>query len=105
MQDQLAAPASAAQPFAQRRELNGRTATASLPAVRQAVASTPDVVAVSAPTISPSGKVAVIRAYPGSAPQAQATTDLVNHLRQDVLPPLKRQLGAPILVGGFTAGS
>ena len=86
-------------------ELNGRTATASLPAVRQAVASAPDVVAVSAPTISPSGKVAVIRAYPGSAPQAQATTDLVNHLRQDVLPPVKRQLGAPILVGGFTAGS
>jgi RND superfamily putative drug exporter len=86
-------------------ELPGPTQTASLPAIRQAVASTPNVVAATAPAISPSGRVAVIRAYPGSAPQAQSTTDLVNRLRHEVLPPLKRQLGAPILVGGFTAGS
>jgi RND superfamily putative drug exporter len=78
---------------------------AALGTVRQAVASTPGVAAATAPRISPSGNVAVIVAYPESAPQAAATTDLVNHLRQDVLPPLKRQLGVPILVGGFTAGS
>jgi putative drug exporter of the RND superfamily len=47
----------------------------------------------------------VIEAYPGSAPQAQATTDLVNHLRQTVLPPLRQTFGARPLVGGFTAGS
>jgi len=78
---------------------------AAVPAVRAAVAGTPDVVAVTAPRISPSGRVAVIQAYPGSAPQAQATTDLVNHLRHDVLPPLERRTGVPVLVGGFTAGS
>jgi RND superfamily putative drug exporter len=47
----------------------------------------------------------VIRAYPASAPQAQATTDLVNHLRHDVLPPIERQGHTRVLVGGFTAGS
>ena len=30
-----------------------------------------------------------MEAYPASAPQAQATTDLVNHLRDEVLPPFK----------------
>ncbi len=77
----------------------------SLPAVANATARTPDVVAVTPPRISPSGRIALIRAYPGSAPQARATTDLVNHLRHDVLPPVERQTGARVLVGGFTAGS
>jgi putative drug exporter of the RND superfamily len=86
-------------------ELRSPSQAASLHAVSAAVASTPDVVAVTAPRISPSGRVAVIQAYPGSAPQAQATTDLVNHLRHDVLPAFERRNGAPILVGGFTAGS
>jgi RND superfamily putative drug exporter len=47
----------------------------------------------------------VLQAYPDSAPQATATTDLVNRLRHDVLPALKRRIGVPVLVGGFTAGS
>jgi RND superfamily putative drug exporter len=76
-----------------------------LPALRSAVARTRNVVAVTAPRLSPSGRVAVIRAYPGSAPQDQATTDLVNHLRQQVLPALERRSGTRVLVGGFTAGS
>ena len=76
-----------------------------VPALRAVVARTPDVVAVTAPRVSPSGRIAVMQAYPGSAPQSQATTDLVNHLRHDVLPPLERRAGTPVLVGGFTAGS
>ena len=57
------------------------------------------------PRIAPSGSVAVLEVYPGSAPQALATTNLVNHLRRDVLPAFERQTGVPVLVGGFTAGS
>src|SRR5579884_3108258 len=86
-------------------QLPGPAQAASLPAVRAAVAATPNVVAVTAPRISPSGKVAVMQAYPGSAPQAKATTDLVNRLRHQVLPPLERGHGTRLLVGGFTAGS
>ena len=40
--------------------------------------ATPDVVAVTQPQIAPSGTVAVMKAYPDSAPQALATTNLVN---------------------------
>jgi putative drug exporter of the RND superfamily len=79
--------------------------TSGLPALRAAVAGTHDVAAVTAPQLSRSGRVAVFRAYPASAPQDQATTDLVNHLRHNVLPPLETRTGTRVLVGGFTAGS
>ena len=78
---------------------------AALPAIEAAVKQTPNVTAITPPRVSPSGAVAVFEVYPGSAPQAVATTDLVNRLRGDVLPPLEHQTGARVLVGGFTAGS
>jgi RND superfamily putative drug exporter len=78
---------------------------ASLPALEAAVKASPNVVAVTPARLSPAGNIAVFEAYPGSAPQAAATTDLVNHLRNNVAPPLERQSGNTVLVGGFTAGS
>jgi len=80
-------------------------AAAVLPALRAAVSASSDVVAVTPPRLAPSGNTAVMEVYPGSAPQATATTNLVNHLRGDVVPPIERKTGVPILVGGFTAGS
>jgi putative drug exporter of the RND superfamily len=86
-------------------ELPGHNQTAGLPALQAAVKSTPNVVAITPPRVSPAGNVAVFEAYPGSAPQAAATTDLVNHLRGTVIPPVQHQTGGNVLVGGFTAGS
>ena len=86
-------------------ELSGHNQAASLPALRAAVSPTPDVVAVTAPRVAPSGNVAVIQVYPDSAPQAVRTTNLVNRLRDSVLPALERRTGVPVLVGGFTAAS
>jgi RND superfamily putative drug exporter len=86
-------------------QLSGPTRAASLPALRAAVSGTSGVVAVTAPRIAPSGKVAVLEAYPNSAPQAAATTDLVNRLRDSVVPAFERRTAVPVLVGGFTAGS
>ncbi len=86
-------------------QLHGGNPAAALSAVHAAVAATPGVVAVTQPQIAPSGNVAVMKAYPSSAPQALATTNLVNNLRGKVLPPLERSSGVPVLVGGFTAGA
>ncbi len=86
-------------------QLRGGGHTAGLSAVRSAAAATPGVVAVTQPEISPSGTLGVMKVYPDSAPQALATTELVNRLRDDVLPPLVRRTGVPVLVGGFTAGA
>jgi RND superfamily putative drug exporter len=86
-------------------QLPTRDAAALLQRARAAVSATPDVAAVTQPRIAPSGTVAVIQAYPNSAPQALATTDLVNHLRDTVLPALQRRTGMPVLVGGYAAAS
>ena len=65
---------------------------------------TPDVASVSKPSVSPAGRTAVYQVFPRSAPQADATTDLVRALRERVLPPVERATGATLLVGGQTAG-
>ena len=85
-------------------ELPGHDREAALPALRASVSAVPDVVAVTQPRIAPSGRVAVMQVYPASAPQSSASTNLVNRLRHDVLPPLERSARTPVLVGGFTAG-
>ena len=79
--------------------------SAVLSALHREVAGTSGVAAVTAPQLSSSGRVAVIRAYPPAAPQSAATTDLVTRLRHQVLPPLEHRTGVPVLVGGYTAGS
>ncbi|HUE27399.1 MAG TPA: MMPL family transporter [Solirubrobacteraceae bacterium] len=79
--------------------------SSALSQLQKTVSGTKGVVAVTQPKISPSGSVAVMQAFPGSAPQATATTDLVNRLRHSVLPNYKQQTKVAVLVGGFTAGS
>jgi RND superfamily putative drug exporter len=86
-------------------ELSSHEQPTALSTLRTDVAATPGVVAVTLPRTSPSGNVAVIQAYPSSAPEALATTELVNHLRHTVLPRFEHSSGTPVLVGGFTAGS
>jgi RND superfamily putative drug exporter len=68
-----------------------------------AVEQTPDVAAVAPPRLSPGGDAAVISAYPVSSPQSASTTNLVEHLRDTVLPPLEARTGATVYVGGATA--
>ncbi len=85
--------------------LSSPSQASTLGPVSAAVAATPDVASVTPIQVSPTGRVAVMRAFPRSASQDSATTALVNRLRTQVLPPLKHKIGVPILVGGFTAGS
>ena len=60
---------------------------------------------VSPPSLSPDGAVAIVTAYPRTGPQDAATTDTLNRLRDDVLPPVQRSTGAQVEVGGFTAST
>jgi RND superfamily putative drug exporter len=63
----------------------------------------PGIVSVSPPQLTPDGRTAVLIAYPDSAPQDQATTDLVNNLRDTRMPPVEASTGATVLIGGATA--
>ena len=65
--------------------------------------STPDVAFVTAPRINDAGDAALITVIPKSSPQDQSTTDLVNHLRDNVVPAQFEGTGIDVKVGGVTA--
>jgi RND superfamily putative drug exporter len=71
--------------------------------VVDAVKEAPGVASVSPASTNGDGRTAVFSAYSDAAPQDQATTDLVNHLRDDVLPGVERSTSSTVLVGGPTA--
>ncbi len=71
--------------------------------VAAAIGRDPGVAAAAAPTLSPDGVVATITAVPKTGPQDQATTDTLNRLRDDVVPPAERASGATVEIGGITA--
>ncbi|MEY4995688.1 MAG: hypothetical protein RLZ67_413 [Actinomycetota bacterium] len=57
-------------------------------------------VAAAIPVPLPSNEVGLVIAYPKTAPQDEATSDLVHRLREDVIP----ATNVDAKVGGFTAG-
>ncbi len=76
---------------------------AALTRVRQAVANDRDVAFVSPVQPSPRGNAAVLSVIPKSSPQDERTTELVNRLRDDVLPAATRDSRVQVYVGGATA--
>lgn len=76
---------------------------AELEAVRTAASTTPGVASVTAPVANPAGTTAVMRVYPTTSPQDQATGTLLHHLRNDVVPTVTAGSGMKVYVGGFAA--
>ena len=77
---------------------------ADLPKAQQladALSSTDGLAAVGQPVPSPNGKIALIEARPTTAPQAAATSRLIDTLRDDVVPTASG--GLAVYVGGITA--
>jgi RND superfamily putative drug exporter len=79
------------------------SSAATVAKLHDGLANTPDVVAVAPPRLNGAGDTAVLSVYPRSSPQSTATTQLVKHLRSEVIPPLARAAGATVYVGGSTA--
>ncbi|WP_233521804.1 MMPL family transporter [Streptomyces triticagri] len=73
--------------------------------VARALADTPGVAATSGPMPSRDDSVATLLVFPESAPQDEATAQLVDRLRGSTLPPLEQRTGATLLVGGATAAT
>ncbi len=86
-----------------RREL--LAGKADLEALHAALAATPGVASIAPVRVNSTGEVATISVYPHSSPQAYATTQLVSHLREKVVPALAAHTGMTIYVGGVTAGA
>jgi RND superfamily putative drug exporter len=79
---------------------------AALQRVVTAVGNQPGVARVGTPRLVPApgdGQVALVTAYPRSAPQDAATADLIQHLRSQVIPPAVAGSHLVVYVGGNTA--
>jgi putative drug exporter of the RND superfamily len=77
---------------------------AALARVSSTLSHDPGVASVTLPQLAPDRRTAVLLAYPTSAPQDEATTELVKSLRDSTLPPVENETGATVLIGGVTAG-
>ncbi|MFJ4873481.1 MMPL family transporter [Streptomyces sp. NPDC088757] len=77
-----------------------RVALDQLPA---ALSATKGVAAVSPVAYNSSGDTAVLTVVPDSSPQSKATSELVDRLRQDVLPRAEAGTSLDVNVGGVTA--
>jgi RND superfamily putative drug exporter len=67
------------------------------------VARTPGVSSVTPAVTSPNGQVRLATVYPATGPQDGPTVDLVNHIRQDLIPQAAHGTGLVVHVGGVTA--
>ncbi|HWM64450.1 MAG TPA: MMPL family transporter [Solirubrobacterales bacterium] len=75
-----------------------------LPKLQRAIAGTADVAAVSEPSFDREGTVAVFSVVAKSAPWKDATVELVERLRDPVIPEATKGTGGSAFVGGQTAG-
>jgi RND superfamily putative drug exporter len=85
--------------------VRGNDDVAALARVNDAVAADPDVEAILGPQPNDLANPTAVRwlVTPKGGPQDEATTQLVNRLRHDVLPPVERAAGVDVLVTGLVA--
>ncbi|MFE5898680.1 MMPL family transporter [Streptomyces sp. NPDC056488] len=83
--------------------LDGADDRVALDRLPAALSATEGVAAVSPVTYNGSGDTAVLTVVPDSSPQSKATSELVDRLRQDVLPRAEAGTSLDVNVGGVTA--
>jgi RND superfamily putative drug exporter len=76
---------------------------ASLDELLATLPDVPGVAAVSPALANDDGTAAVVQVIPTTSPQSDRTEDLIDRLRDDVIPTTTAATGATVLVGGFTA--
>ena len=69
----------------------------------EALMADPGVALAAAPPVAEDADVVPIQLYPTTAPQDEATTDLLFHIRDDIIPAVEADTGAQAYVGGFQA--
>jgi len=72
--------------------------------LQEAIADTPGIASVAPAQPSQDGEMATIFAIPTTAPQDKATSDLLERLREDVIPDATSGTPLKVYVGGNTAG-
>jgi putative drug exporter of the RND superfamily len=74
-------------------------------ALNEAIAADPEVDQLQGPQPSSDGSAVAWRLFPQHGPQEEETSDLVNRLRDDVLPPFEQGLGTEVHVTGIVGAN
>jgi len=90
-------------PFSIVAELPAKGEDAALVELRRTL-GTEDGVAETTPVmLNGAENTGVFQVYPESSPQSEETTALLDHIRDELIPPIETQTGAQVHVGGITA--
>jgi RND superfamily putative drug exporter len=90
-------------PFVLAAELPEKGNDEALQDLRTQLKSEEGVEEVTDVTLNPNKTVGVFQVYPTTSPQSADTTDLLDHIRNDVIPPVEESTGAQVHVGGINA--
>jgi RND superfamily putative drug exporter len=71
----------------------------------QRLQSTRGVAFATPPRTNEAGNAAIVQVFPDSSPQSEQTSNLVDRLRDDVIPPVTQRTDVDVKVGGITAGA
>ena len=71
--------------------------------LRKELEGSEGVAAVTDVTLNPAENTGVFQLYPTSSPQSVETTELLDRIRDDVIPPVEEKTGAQVHVGGINA--
>jgi putative drug exporter of the RND superfamily len=83
--------------------LPGKGEDESLVLLHKTLANEDGVAKVTPIVFNPAKNTAVFQVYPTTSPESEATTELLDHIRGEVIPPIEAKTGAQLHVGGITA--
>jgi RND superfamily putative drug exporter len=90
-------------PFSIVAALPGKGEDAALTELRRTLAGEEGVAETSEVMLNPAENTGVFQVYPTTSPQSAETTELLDHIRDELIPPVEQQTGAQVHVGGITA--
>ncbi len=83
--------------------LPGNDQDQALKELRSTLDGEPGVAHTTPVMLNPAGDTGVFQVYPTTSPESVETTELLDHIRNDVIPPVEQSTGAQVHVGGITA--
>ncbi|MET0558800.1 MAG: MMPL family transporter [Solirubrobacterales bacterium] len=90
-------------PFVMVAALPAKGDDAGLTELKQALEDEEGVAATTDVTLNSAQNTGVFQVYPTTSPQSEATTELLDRIRDDLIPPIERKTKAQLHVGGINA--
>ncbi len=90
-------------PFSIVAALPSKGEDTALTELRRTLVGEEGVAETTAVMLNPAKDTGVFQVYPTTSPQSEKTTELLDHIRDELIPPVEQQTGAQVHVGGITA--